>query len=142
MTSTSPSTSFSSFAFSHLSSPADRLGFGAMQLPGRWGGPVVERATAVAVARRAVELGVRHIDTAAFYFSATERANDILRAALHPYPGHLTIATKIGPLRTATGEMYAEARPEQLRGLVEENLRQLGVDALDLVYLRVGRLRA
>ncbi len=113
-----------------------------MQLPGRWGGPVVERATAVAVARRAVELGARHIDTAAFYFSATERANDILREALHPYPEHLTIATKIGPLRTATGEMYAEARPEQLRGLVEENLRQLGVDALDLVHLRVGRLKA
>ncbi len=113
-----------------------------MQLPGRWSGPAVERAMAVEVARRAVELGVRHIDTAAFYFSATERANDILREALHPYPGHLTIATKIGPLRTATGEMYAEARPEQLRGLVEENLRQLGVDALDLVHLRVGRLKA
>lgn len=113
-----------------------------MQLPGRWAGPAVERATAVAVARRVVELGARHIDTAAFYFSATERANDILREALHPYPEDVTIATKVGPLRTATGEMYAEARPEQLRGLVEENLRQLGVDALDLVYLRVGRLKA
>ncbi|WP_394807231.1 oxidoreductase [Streptomyces asiaticus] len=136
------STLISSSSPSSPSSPADRLGFGAMQLPGRWGGPVVERATAVAVARRAVELGARHIDTAAFYFSATERANDILREALHPYPEHLTIATKIGPLRTATGEMYAEARPEQLRGLVEENLRQLGVDVLDLVHLRVGRLKA
>ncbi|MFI7314727.1 oxidoreductase [Streptomyces hygroscopicus] len=142
----SPSSSFSSSSFSSSFSsslpPADRLGFGAMQLPGRWAGPVVERATAVAVARRAVELGVRHIDTAAFYFSATERANDILREALHPYPEGVTIATKVGPLRTATGEMYAEARPEQIRGLVEENLRQLGVDVLDLVYLRVGRLTA
>ncbi|MFE9068134.1 aldo/keto reductase [Streptomyces violaceusniger] len=141
MNSSSASSSSSSL-FSHLSSPADRLGFGAMQLPGRWAGPAVERATAVAVARRAVELGARHIDTAAFYFSATERANDILREALHPYPEDVTIATKVGPLRSATGEMYAEARPEQLRGLVEENLRQLGVDSLELVYLRVGRLKA
>ncbi|WP_432096563.1 aldo/keto reductase [Streptomyces sp. bgisy100] len=115
-----------------------RLGFGAMQLPGRWGGPAVPREAAVAVARRAVELGVRHLDTAAFYFSA----NDILRTALHPYPSDVTIATKVGPLRDASGEMYGEARPDQLRELVEENLRQLGVDALDLVYLRVGRLDA
>ncbi|QKV93486.1 aldo/keto reductase [Streptomyces sp. NA02950] len=118
-----------------------RLGFGAMQLPGRWT-RVVERATAVAVARRAVELGVRLIDTAAFYFSPRARANDILREALHPYPAGVTIATKVGPLRDADGEMYAEATPGQLRGLVEENLRQLGLDALDLVYLRVGRLGA
>ncbi|MBL1101645.1 oxidoreductase [Streptomyces coffeae] len=118
-----------------------RLGFGAMQLPGRWT-RVVERDTAVAVARRAVELGARFIDTAAFYFSPRARANDILREALHPYPADVTIATKVGPLRDADGEMYAEAAPGQIRGLVEENLRQLGLDALDMVHLRVGRLGA
>ncbi|MEU8828657.1 aldo/keto reductase [Streptomyces sp. NPDC048636] len=118
-----------------------RLGFGAMQLPGRWT-RVVERATAVAVARRAVELGVRFIDTAAFYFSPRARANDILREALYPYPAGVTVATKVGPLRDADGEMYAEATPGQIRGLVEENLRQLRLDTLDLVSLRVGRLGA
>jgi aryl-alcohol dehydrogenase-like predicted oxidoreductase len=78
-----------------------RLGFGAMQLPGRRGGPEADRATSVAVARRAVELGATHIDTAGFYFRGGNRANDILREALHPYPAGVTIATKIGPLRRA-----------------------------------------
>jgi pyridoxine 4-dehydrogenase len=119
-----------------------RLGFGAMHLPGRPNGAAVEHATAVAVARRAVELGARHVDTAAFYFSGTNRANHILHKALHPYPTDLTIATKVGPLRTPTGEMYGEAQPEQLRPAVEQNLRELRVDILDLVYLRVGRLAA
>lgn len=117
-----------------------RLGFGAMQLPGRWNGPAADVATSVAVARRAVELGARHIDTASFYFSGTNRANDILRSALHPYADGVTIATKVGPLRGPTGEMIAEAGPGQLRREVERNLRELDVDALDLVYLRVGRL--
>ncbi|WP_327368969.1 oxidoreductase [Streptomyces sp. NBC_01217] len=117
-----------------------RLGFGAMQLPGRWNRPAGDTANAVAVARRAVELGARHIDTAAFYFSDTHRANDLLREALYPYPADVTIATKVGPLRDKTGEMYAEARPDQLHGEVERNLEDLGVDALDLVHLRVGRL--
>ncbi|WP_277744617.1 aldo/keto reductase [Streptomyces sp. LX-29] len=119
-----------------------RLGFGAMHLPGHWDGPPVDHATSVAVARRAVELGALHIDTAAFYFCRAERANLILREALHPYRADVTIATKVGPLRTPTGEMYAEAAPEQLRPEVERNLRELGVDVLDLVYLRVGRLAA
>ncbi|MFJ5214113.1 oxidoreductase [Streptomyces sp. NPDC088354] len=117
-----------------------RLGFGAMQLPGRWNGPATDPAASVAVARRAVELGARHIDTAAFYFSGGNRANAILREALHPYPADVTLATKVGPLRDAEGRMYGQAEPGQLRGLVEENLRELGVDVLDLVYLRVGRL--
>jgi pyridoxine 4-dehydrogenase len=120
--------------------PIPRLGFGAMQLPGRRNGPAVDRATAVAVARRAVELGARHLDTAAFYFAGTRRANDILREALHPYPADVTIATKVGPLRRPDGEMYGQATPGQLRPAVEQNLRDLGVDVLDLAYLRVGRL--
>ncbi|QIQ06273.1 aldo/keto reductase [Streptomyces liangshanensis] len=117
-----------------------RLGFGAMQLPGRWNGPAHDRSTALAVARRAVELGARHLDTAAFYFAGDVRANDLLREALHPYPADLTLATKVGPLRNPAGEMYGEATAEQLRPAVERNLRELDVDVLDLVYLRVGRL--
>jgi aryl-alcohol dehydrogenase-like predicted oxidoreductase len=117
-----------------------RLSFGAMQLPGRWSGPAADHATSVAVARRAVELGARHIDTAAFYFSGTNRANEILNKALHPYPADVTIATKVGPLRDSTGQMIGQARPDQLRPAVEQNLLELGVDVLDLVYLRVGRL--
>ncbi len=115
-----------------------RLGFGAMQLPGGWTGPVADHATSVAVARRAVELGAVHIDTAAFYFSGPNRANEILRTALHPYPAHVTIATKVGPLRAPTGEIYGEAEPARLRREVEHNLDELGLDVLDLVYLRVG----
>ena len=122
--------------------PIPRLGLGAMQLPGRRNGPAVDRATAVAVARRAVELGARHIDTAAFYSAGTSRANDILREALRPYPSDVTIATKVGPLRRPDGTMYGQATPGQIRQEVEQNLRDLGVDVLDLVYLRVGRLAA
>jgi pyridoxine 4-dehydrogenase len=117
-----------------------RLGFGAMQLPGRWGGPALDPAESAVVARRAVELGALHIDTAAFYFSGAVRANDILRRALYPYPEGVSIATKIGPMRDPEGEMIGEAGPDQLRPAVEQNLRDLGVDTLDLVYLRVGRL--
>ncbi|WP_030902519.1 oxidoreductase [Streptomyces sp. NRRL F-5126] len=118
-----------------------RLGFGAMQLPGPVGGPARSPAQSAAVARRAVELGALHIDTAAFYFSAGGvRANDILRRALHPYPEGLSIATKVGPLRNEDGEMVGEAGPGQLRAAVRQNLKDLGLDALDLVYLRVGRL--
>ncbi len=88
-----------------------RLGFGAMQLPGRMDGPGADHATAVAVARRAVELGARHIDTtAAFYSSGTGRANDILREALHPYSAGLTIATKVGPLTCALAAQPAKRR--------------------------------
>jgi len=114
-----------------------RLGFGAMQLPGHWGGPAGDRANAVAVARLAVELGAHHIDTAAFYFTGANRANDILRAALHPYPAGVSIATKVGPMRLPNGRMHGEAGPAELRTEVERNLTELGLDTLDLVYLRV-----
>ncbi|HEX5287991.1 MAG TPA: aldo/keto reductase, partial [Streptosporangiaceae bacterium] len=75
-----------------------------------------------------------------FYFAGDRRANDILREALRPYPPGVTIATKVGPLRRPDGTMYGQAAPGQLRPAVEQNLRDLGVDVLDLVYLRVGRL--
>ena len=118
-----------------------RIGLGAMRLPGPVafdsapGAVPADRAASLAVLRRAVELGVDHIDTAAFYFSPTRSANELINTALAPYPEHLVIATKVGPGRDQGGDWYS-ARPEQLRGQVEENLRQLGRDHLDLVYLR------
>ena len=87
-------------------------------------------------ARRAIELGVNHVDTAAFYFSSLRSANEIINAALTPFGDEVLVATKVGPRRDRSGAWSDAARPEQLRGDVEENLRQLGRDHLDLVYLR------
>jgi aryl-alcohol dehydrogenase-like predicted oxidoreductase len=83
-----------------------------------------------------VELGVNHIDTAAFYFSALRSANELINSALAPYPDDLVIVTKVGPGRDSSGDWMPAARPDQLRGQVEENLRQLGRDHLDVVNLR------
>ncbi|MFI1167503.1 aldo/keto reductase [Streptomyces sp. NPDC020801] len=119
--------------------PVGRLGLGAMRLTGSAAfhlGTPSRRARSIAVLRRAVELGVNHIDTAAFYFSALRSANELINSALSPYPGDLLIAIKVGPYRDYHGEWGTSARPDQLRGHVEENLRQLGRDHLDLVYLR------
>ncbi|GAA5004701.1 oxidoreductase [Kitasatospora paranensis] len=116
-----------------------RIGFGAMRLTGSAAfdlGTPRDRDRSIAVLRRAVELGVNHIDTAAFYFSTLRSANEIVNSALAPYPDDLVIATKVGPGRDTWGE-WTTARPEQLRGQVEENLRQLGRDHLDLVNLRM-----
>jgi aryl-alcohol dehydrogenase-like predicted oxidoreductase len=116
-----------------------RLGFGAMRLTGSAAfdlGTPSDRDQSIRVLRRAVELGVNHIDTAAFYFSPLRSANELINRALAPYPGDLVIATKVGPGRDPSGEWLPWARPEQLRGQVEENLRQLGLDHLDLVNLR------
>lgn len=117
-----------------------RMGFGAMRLasasPFR-AGPSRDGAESIAVLRRARELGVTHYDTAAFYFSPLRSANELINAAFPDHDDDLVIATKVGPARNASGEWIEPARPEQLRGQVEENLRQLGRDRLDLVYLRV-----
>ncbi|WDV52846.1 oxidoreductase [Streptomyces coeruleorubidus] len=121
--------------------PVNRIGFGAMRLPtNSFRGPARDPETGRAVLRRAVELGVNHIDTAAFYTSGdgTVRANALIREALHPYPADLVIATKVGPARTPDGGMIETTDPADLRPLVEENLETLGVDRLDLVYLRIG----
>ncbi|GHF40834.1 oxidoreductase [Streptomyces mashuensis] len=120
----------------------NRIGFGAMRLP-QTGEALVadavprDRAEAIGVLRRAVELGVNHIDTAAFYFSPLRSANELISRALAPYPEDLVIATKVGPSRDASGEWLPHATAGQLRGQVEENLRQLGRDHLDVVNLRV-----
>ncbi|MEV4314509.1 aldo/keto reductase [Actinocrispum sp. NPDC049592] len=114
-----------------------RLGFGAMQLagPGAWG-PPRDRDTALAVLRRAVELGVEHIDTSDLYGPAV--ANELIREALWPYPETLTIATKIGAVRGGNGSFDPAAKPAQLGEQVAVNRARLGVDQLDLVYLRTS----
>ncbi|MCX2182691.1 oxidoreductase [Streptomyces sp. SKN60] len=119
-----------------------RIGFGAMRLPqhGEAFAPNAvprDRDQAVGVLRRAVELGVNHIDTAAFYFSPLRSANELISRALSPYPDDLVITTKVGPGRDPAGSWLPHATPEQLRGQVEENLRQLGRDHLDVVNLRI-----
>jgi aryl-alcohol dehydrogenase-like predicted oxidoreductase len=117
-----------------------RLGFGAMRLTGTGGmgrGDDRDPEQSAAVVRRAVELGVNHIDTAGFYFSHTARANAVIRTALAPYPDDLTIVTKVGPGRDlATGEWGDWARPDQLRAHVEHNLETLGLDRLPVVNYR------
>ncbi|QTZ90701.1 oxidoreductase [Streptomyces auratus] len=118
----------------------NRIGFGAMRLTGSAAfhqGTPRDRGRSIRVLRRAVDLGVNHLDTAAFYFSRLRSANELINSALAPYPDDLVIATKVGPVRDASGEWTAPARPDQLRGQVEENLRQLGRDHLDVVNLRV-----
>ncbi|MEU9833940.1 aldo/keto reductase [Streptosporangium sp. NPDC048047] len=117
----------------------NRVGLGAMRLTGSAAfdlGVPSNRERSITVLRRAVELGVNHIDTAAFYFSSLRSANELINRALAPYPDDLVITTKVWPGRDSSGEWWW-ATPRQLRGQVEENLRQLGRDHLDVVNLRV-----
>lgn len=119
--------------------PVHRLGFGAMRLTGSAAfhhGTPSDRDRSIAVLRKAIDLGVNHIDTAAFYFSSLRSANELINSALAPYPDDLVVVTKVGPYRAYDGEWGTSARPEDLRGHVEENLRQLGRDHLDVVNLR------
>lgn len=120
----------------------NRIGFGAMRLTqhGEAFAPDAvprDRDQAISVLRRAAELGVNHIDTAAFYFSPLRCANELINRALAPYPDDLVITTKVGPGRAPSGEWLPHASPGQLRGQVEENLRRLGRDHLDVVNLRI-----
>jgi aryl-alcohol dehydrogenase-like predicted oxidoreductase len=112
-----------------------RMGYGAMQLAGpRVFGPPADRDAAVAVLREAVELGITHIDTSGYY--GPRVTNQIIREALYPYPEDLRIVTKVGAERDASGGWLEALAPEQLRAQVEENLRDLGLDAMDVVNLR------
>lgn len=114
-----------------------RMGYGAMQLAGpHVFGPPADRDAAVAVLREAVELGITHIDTADFY--GPHVTNQIIREALSPYPEDLHIVTKVGAVRDADGGWPQARAPEQLRAQVHDNLRNLGVDVLDVVNMRVG----
>lgn len=111
-----------------------RLGFGAMRVtgPGIWGDPP-DRARALTVLRRAVELGVRLIDTADSY--GPEISEYLLREALHPYPPDLVIATKGGLVRNGPGEWSRDGRPDHLERALHNSLRRLGLDVIDLYQL-------
>ncbi len=114
-----------------------RMGYGAMQLAGpHVFGPPADRDAAVAVVREAIELGITHIDTSDYYGPYV--TNQIIKDALHPYPDSLHIVTKVGALRDAEGGWPPALAPEQLRQAVHDNLDHLGLDALDVVNLRVG----
>jgi aryl-alcohol dehydrogenase-like predicted oxidoreductase len=116
--------------------PINRMGYGAMQLagPGVFG-PPGDPYAARAVLRRAVELGVDHIDTAQYY--GPDVVNDLIRQALHAYPENLKLVTKVGARRDRAGGVLPAQRPEELREGVEANLRSLAVERLDLVNLRL-----
>jgi pyridoxine 4-dehydrogenase len=116
-----------------------RMGYGAMQLAGpHVFGPPADRGAAIAVLREAVDLGITHIDTSDYY--GPHVTNQIIKEALHPYPDELRIVTKVGAFRDAEGGWPRALAPEQLRQAVRDNLNNLGLDALDVVNLRVGGL--
>lgn len=113
-----------------------RIGFGAMQLPGPGVfGPPRDRDQALAVLRRAVEMGVDHIDTSQYY--GPDVANELIREALHPYPDTLALVSKVGARRDDAGGWLPYNEPDQLRQGIEDNLRSLGVEQLAAVNLRL-----
>jgi aryl-alcohol dehydrogenase-like predicted oxidoreductase len=123
-----------SYQLGHFS--VSRVGFGAMQLPGPGVfGPPRDRDEALAVLRRAVELGVDHIDTSQYY--GPDVANELIRAALHPYPGNLALVSKVGARRDEAGGWLHYDEPDQLREGIEDNLRSLGTGQLAAVNLRL-----
>jgi pyridoxine 4-dehydrogenase len=117
--------------------PVTRMGYGTMQLagPGVWG-PPRDHDTAVAVLREAVESGVTHLDTSDYYGPHT--VNALIKEALHPYPDALTIVTKVGARRTPDKAWPPALSAGHLTQAVHDNLRNLGVDALDVVNLRLS----
>jgi pyridoxine 4-dehydrogenase len=116
-----------------------RVGYGAMQLAGpHVFGPPADYDGALAVLREVVRLGINHIDTSDYY--GPHITNQLIREALHPYPEQLRIVTKVGALRDSEGNWPKALAPEQLRQAVHDNLANLGLDALDVVNLRVGGL--
>ena len=126
-----------SFTFPGTTMTVHRMGYGAMQLagPGVWG-PPKDVDAAVAVLREAVESGVNHIDTSDFY--GPHVTNQIIKQALHPYKDGLVIVTKVGARRGADKSWPHARSPQELIDAVHDNLRNLGLDALDVVNLRMG----
>jgi aryl-alcohol dehydrogenase-like predicted oxidoreductase len=122
--------------FSLAGHTVNRMGYGAMQLagPGVFG-PPKDRNAAIAVLKEAVASGVNHIDTSDFY--GPHVTNQIIREALHPYPADLVIVTKLGAVRGNDGSWVPAQEPADLRRGVEDNLRNLGLDALEVVNLRI-----
>ena len=118
-----------------------RVGYGAMQLAGpQVFGPPADHDGAIAVLREVVKLGITHIDTSDFY--GPHITNQLIKEALHPYPEQLRIVTKVGARRDEKGNWPRALAPEELRQAVHDNLTNLGLDALDVVNLRVGGLDA
>lgn len=124
------------FTFPGTNITVNRMGYGAMQLAGPhvWG-PPKDRAQAVAVLQQAVASGVDHIDTSDFY--GPHVTNQIIREALHPYAANLTLVTKVGAVRGDGGSWHPAQSPAELTSAVQDNLRNLGVDTLDVVNLRL-----
>ena len=129
------------FTFPGTSMTVHRIGYGAMQLAGpHVFGPPADHAGALAVLREVAALGINHIDTSDFY--GPHVTNQLINEALHPYPPQLRIVTKVGARRDAEGNWPRALAPHELRQAVHDNLANLGVDALDVVNLRVGGLAA
>src|ERR1700743_3131942 len=130
-----------SFTLPNTSLTVNRLGYGAMQLAGPqvWG-PPRDPEEAVRVLQEAVASGVNHIDTSDFY--GPHVTNQIIRQALHPYPDGLVIVTKVGARRGADKSWTHALSRQELIDAVHDNLRNLGLDALDVVNLRVGGIMA
>jgi pyridoxine 4-dehydrogenase len=126
-----------SFTFANSSLTVNRMGYGAMQLAGPhvWG-PPRDRAEAVRVLRESIDAGVNHIDTSDFY--GPHVTNQIIKEVLHPYPDDLVIVTKVGARREADKSWVHALSRQDLIDAVHDNVRNLGVDTLDVVNLRVG----
>jgi pyridoxine 4-dehydrogenase len=129
------------FTFPGTSITVHRVGYGAMQLAGpHVFGPPADHDGAIAVLREVVKLGINHIDTSDFY--GPHVTNHLIKEALHPYPKQLTIVTKVGARRDEKGNWPRALAPDELRQAIRDNLTNLGLDALDVVNLRVGRPEA
>lgn len=115
----------------------NRFGYGTLQLVGEMGwGPPADRDEAIRVVREALRLGINHIDTSDFY--GPHIATEIICEAIHPYPKNLTIATKVGILRGHDKSWRKALSPQELTSAVHDNLKHLRLDALEIVYLRIG----
>jgi pyridoxine 4-dehydrogenase len=125
------------FTFAHTTMTVSRIGYGAMQLAGPqvWG-PPRDLEEAIRVLREAFDAGVNHIDTSDFY--GPHVTNQIIKQALHPYPDDLVIVTKVGARRGADKSWIHALAPQELIDAIHDNLRNLGLDQLDVVNLRVG----
>jgi pyridoxine 4-dehydrogenase len=122
--------------FSLGNRPVRRMGYGAMQLAGKGVfGPPKDRAAAMTVLKEAVAFGVNHIDTSDFY--GPHITNQIIREALHPYPRDLVIVTKVGASRGPDGSWLPALQPRDIQRGVHDNLRNLGLDALEVVNMRI-----
>ncbi|HEY8087943.1 MAG TPA: aldo/keto reductase family oxidoreductase [Polyangiaceae bacterium] len=127
------------FTFPGTTLTVNRMGYGAMQLAGpRVFGPPKDPDAAVAVLKEAIASGVDHIDTSDFY--GPHVTNQVIKRALHPYPKNLVIVTKVGAKRGADASWNRAESPAELRSAVDDNLRNLGLESLDIVNMRVGHL--